>query len=263
VHSARPHLPQSGRRHRRLPGLCDQQATVPADLGDLPADPLERIIHVASWIDQGRHPYCWGGGHATTPGPSTGSYCWTSAGAKAFGTSEKGLDCSGAVRWLLILAGYQDPGGITSGSFDDVYPRGQGRVLTIWSNANHVFIHIRGKGFWGTTQLSSRTGMDRQLPNRRVRSKPSAGAVKQHKQDSRLSDSDRRVLGFAWQQPRSTSRSREYPLVAHLSYKARQPPSRPQRQVLAPRCEHPRKRGRTTTPSIARTAPAHRALTTA
>lgn len=103
-------------------GLCDQPATVPAELGDLPADPLERIIHVASWIGQGRHPYCWGGGHSTTPGPSTGSYCWTSNGTKAFGTSQTGLDCSGAVRWLLVLACYKDPGGITSGSFDDVYP---------------------------------------------------------------------------------------------------------------------------------------------
>jgi hypothetical protein len=139
-------------------GLCDQPATVPAELGDLPADPLERIIHVASWIDQGRHPYCWGGGHSTTPGPSTGSYCWTSNGTKAFGTSETGLDCSGAVRWLLVLAGYKDPGGITSGSFATAYPSGPGRAATIWSNANHVFIHIRGKGFSGTTQTNYRHG---------------------------------------------------------------------------------------------------------
>lgn len=52
----------------------------------------------------------------------------------------------------------------------------------ISSNANHVFIHVRGKGFWGTTkQLSPRTRMDQQLPDSRIRSKPSAGAVKQHK----------------------------------------------------------------------------------
>lgn len=43
-------------------------------------------------------------------------------------------------------------------SFDDVYPRGRGRAVTIWSNANHVFIHIRGKGFWGTTQTNYRHG---------------------------------------------------------------------------------------------------------
>jgi hypothetical protein len=139
-------------------GLCDQPTGTPAELGDLPADPLERIIRVASWIDQGHHPYCWGGGHATKPGPSTGTYCWTSADTKAFGTTERGLDCSGAVRWLLVLTGYKDPGGIVSGSFDDVYPRGRGRVITIWSNAAHVFIEVHGKGFWGTTQTNYRHG---------------------------------------------------------------------------------------------------------
>ena len=92
------------------------------------------------------------------PGPSTGSYFWTSAGNRAFGTTEVGLDCSGAVRWLLVLGGYDDPGGITSGSFDDVYPTGSGRAVTIWSNAAHIFIEIDGKGFWGTTQTNYRHG---------------------------------------------------------------------------------------------------------
>jgi Transglycosylase SLT domain len=141
-------------------GLCDQPTATPTELGDLPADPLERIIRVASWIDQGHHPYCWGGGHATTPGPSTSDqYCRTSAGTKAFSTTEIGLDCSGAVRWLLVLTGYKDPGGISSGSFNDVYPSGQGRYVTIWSNAAHVFIEVHGKGFWGTTQPTTATGL--------------------------------------------------------------------------------------------------------
>jgi len=139
-------------------GLCNQTVITPAEMGDLPADPVERIVRVASWIDQGRHPYCWGGGHATSPGPSTGSYCWGSAGAKAYGTSERGLDCSGAVRWLLVLAGYADPGGIASGSFAHAYPAGRGRHITIWSNAAHVFIEVHGKGSWGTTQTNYRHG---------------------------------------------------------------------------------------------------------
>ena len=139
-------------------GLCDQPPSTPADLGDLPADPLQRLIRVASWIDQGSHPYCWGGGHATKPGPSTGSYCWTSADTKAFGSGELGLDCSGAVRWLLVLTGYRDPGAITSGSFADAYPAGRGRAITIWSNAAHVFIEVHGHGFWGTTQTNYRHG---------------------------------------------------------------------------------------------------------
>jgi hypothetical protein len=40
---------------------------------------------------------------------SPGSYCWSAAGAQVFGAPEAGLDCSGAVRWLLVLSGYPDP----------------------------------------------------------------------------------------------------------------------------------------------------------
>lgn len=138
-------------------GICEQD-DAPADLGPLPSGALERLIHVASWIDRGRHPYCWGGGHAAQPGPSTGSYCWTAAGSKNFGSGERGLDCSGAVRWLLVLAGYDDPGGIVSGSFALAFPSGRGRAVTIWSNAAHVFIEVEGRGFWGTTQTNFRHG---------------------------------------------------------------------------------------------------------
>ena len=139
-------------------GICEQHDGAPAELGPLPSNALEALIHVASWIDRGRHPYCWGGGHGPRPGPSTGSYCWTTAGSKAFASAERGLDCSGAVRWLLVLAGYPDPGGIVSGSFAHVFPSGRGRAVTIWSNAAHVFIEVEGRGFWGTTQTNFRHG---------------------------------------------------------------------------------------------------------
>jgi len=80
-------------------------------LGELPADPLARIDYVARWIESQRIHYCWGGGHAAKPGPSGGSCCWSAQGRQTFGASEEGLDCSGPVRWLLVLSGYKDPGG--------------------------------------------------------------------------------------------------------------------------------------------------------
>ena len=98
---------------RGYEGVCDEP-DLPAQLGDLPANRLERIKYVARWIESRRYHYCWGGGHAPQPGPSPQrhGYCWNAAGAKRYGATEKGLDCSGAVRWLLVLTGYPDPGGL-------------------------------------------------------------------------------------------------------------------------------------------------------
>jgi hypothetical protein len=64
-----------------------------------------------------------------------------------FGT--QGLDCSGSVRWLMVLSGYPDPGGLRSDQLGAVYPSGRGREVTIWSNIDHVWIEIEGRD-WGT-----------------------------------------------------------------------------------------------------------------
>jgi Transglycosylase SLT domain len=138
-------------------GACEQTTTLADGPGELPSDRLERLVYVASWIDRRRYPYCWGGGHGPAPGPSSGSYCWSTTG-KVFGSADVGLDCSGAVRWLLTLTGYRDTGGIASSSFTSAYPSGRGRVVTIWANPSHVFIHVRGRGYWGTTQANHRHG---------------------------------------------------------------------------------------------------------
>lgn len=120
-------------------------------LGDLPSDALERVEYVARWIESQRIHYCWGGGHGVKPGPDPGDYCWNSAGTeKMYGSSLNGLDCSGAVRWLLTLSGFDDPGGIESGLFVTAYKPGPGKVVTVWSNAEHVFIVINGRA-WGTS----------------------------------------------------------------------------------------------------------------
>ncbi|HMJ03491.1 MAG TPA: lytic transglycosylase domain-containing protein, partial [Conexibacter sp.] len=132
-------------------------STRPGPLGDLPEDPLERITYVANWIEAQRFHYCWGGGHAPKPGPSPSfSYCWRPSpripdqAIKTYGAKEAGLDCSGSVRWLLVLMGYKDPGPLHSSQFATEYPSREGRHVTIWSNDGHVFITINGRD-WGTT----------------------------------------------------------------------------------------------------------------
>jgi len=132
-------------------------ASASAQLGELPAGRLARVQYVAKWIEARRIHYCWGGGHAPTPGPSTGSYCWSADGHQVFGSGEKGLDCSGAVRWLLVLSGYKDPGPLVSGDFASTYPSGRGQHVTIWSNLDHVFVEINGRD-WGTSEANFARG---------------------------------------------------------------------------------------------------------
>jgi transglycosylase-like protein with SLT domain len=114
---------------------------------------VQRIESVARWIESRHVHYCWGGGHAAKPGPSGGEYCWSADGRQVFGAGEDGLDCSGAVRWLLVLSGFEDTGPIVSGDFAGAYPSGPGEHLTIWSNAVHVFVTIDGRD-WGTSETN-------------------------------------------------------------------------------------------------------------
>jgi hypothetical protein len=118
-------------------------------LGPLPTERLARLEYVAKWIQSRQIHYCWGGGHAPEPGPSTGSYCWSATGVQLFGAGEAGLDCSGAVRWLLVLSGYPDPGPLVSNELGSRYPAGPGRAVTIYSNVDHIWIQINGRD-WGT-----------------------------------------------------------------------------------------------------------------
>ena len=122
-------------------------------LGEPPSGRLARLIYYARWIESRRIHYCWGGGHAPQPGPSGGSYCWSAAGSQVFGAPEAGLDCSGAVRWLLVLAGYPDPGALVSSQLGAAYPSGIGTRFTIWANVDHVFVTIDGRD-WGTSETN-------------------------------------------------------------------------------------------------------------
>jgi hypothetical protein len=130
-------------------GVCLATPNPTGPLGALPADPVQRLTYVARWIESQRIPYCWGGGHAGSPGPSSGVYCWNAAGRRVMGSTAQGLDCSGAVRWLLVLSGYPDPGGLRSDLLGAAYPAGPGQQVTIWSSPAHVFMTIAGTD-WGT-----------------------------------------------------------------------------------------------------------------
>jgi hypothetical protein len=125
----------------------------PSELGEPPTGRLARLIYYARWIEARRLHYCWGGGHAAEPGPSAGTYCWSTAGSQVFGAREAGLDCSGAVRWLLVLAGYPDPGALVSNQLGAAYPPGVGARFTIWANVDHVFVTIDGRD-WGTSETN-------------------------------------------------------------------------------------------------------------
>ncbi len=130
----------------RLAATC---TLVSGPLGETAARTLDRLRRAALWIESRRIHYCWGGGHEPEPGPSTGSYCWNAEGEQVFGATEDGLDCSGAVRWLLVLSGFPDPGPLISDEFAERYPSGPGREVTIFSNVDHVWIRIDGRD-WGT-----------------------------------------------------------------------------------------------------------------
>ncbi len=127
-----------------------QVSSVPEPSGEPPT--LARLIDAANTIDTGNWPYCWNGGHAARPGPSPIEHgCWRKGqlGAKRV-FDDTGLDCSGAVRWLLVLAGYPDLGPLHSSQFGVRYPSGPGKHVTIWSSKDHVYVTIKGRD-WGTT----------------------------------------------------------------------------------------------------------------
>jgi hypothetical protein len=117
-------------------------------LGAVPGDKLQRIEYFARWIERKQIPYCWGGGHGEKPGPSSG---------ELGGCFPLGLDCSGSVRWLLVLSGYKDKGPMHSSKFATAYPSGPGRYVTIWSNSAHVFVTINGRA-WGTSEFNTGSG---------------------------------------------------------------------------------------------------------
>ena len=85
---------------------------------------VKRVIDAANEIDD--TPYIWGGGHASF--------------------TAKGYDCSGAVSYALHgadLLGYTQ----VSGQLAHYGDPGPGRWITIYANAEHVFMVVAGLRF--------------------------------------------------------------------------------------------------------------------
>jgi cell wall-associated NlpC family hydrolase len=109
-------------------------------LGPAPKKVVTRFkaIKKAAAALASRHiPYVWGGGHGSIE------------------AAPSGLDCSGAVSWVLNKAGIlQTP--LTSGSMGEVLKPGPGAV-TVFYNGEHTFMKI-GNEYWGTSVGDSGAG---------------------------------------------------------------------------------------------------------
>lgn len=144
-------LDQAARYRGSAPALTD---ALPAASGDR----LATIIATADAVDHAHVPYCYGGGHATTPArPGRGEYCWhDNPERKVYGSPDQGLDCSSAVSLVLQRAGYHLPT-MSSGDLADWGEPGPGKIVTIWANANHAYLQI-GARYWGTSIENPRHG---------------------------------------------------------------------------------------------------------
>ena len=100
--------------------LVEGEAVPPPDAPPV----VKRVIRAANEIDN--RPYVWGGGHASF--------------------TAKGYDCSGAVSYALHgadLLGYTQ----VSGQLAHYGDPGPGRWITIYANAEHVFMVVAGLRF--------------------------------------------------------------------------------------------------------------------
>jgi hypothetical protein len=85
---------------------------------------LGRIVAAANRI--ARTPYRYGGGHG--------------------GFQDTAYDCSGSVSYVLHGGGVlAEP--LTSGGFETYGASGRGRLVTVYANAQHVWMTIRGKRY--------------------------------------------------------------------------------------------------------------------
>lgn len=128
----------------------------------LSGDKLSQLVQAADALEAQKLPYCYGGGHDATPArPSSGQYCWGGSPLHQIaGSRDKGLDCSSSVSLLLQQIGYQLPT-MTSGSLASWGLAGPGAAVTIWTNAEHVFLEIKVNGqdrMFGTSYSNYRHG---------------------------------------------------------------------------------------------------------
>ena len=100
-----------------------------ADVGKLPSGSVDRAIAAAQVLSNMQIPYVWGGGHSI---------------AEMEANHPAGLDCSGAVSWVLYRAGMLDAP-LTSGDFETWGDPGHGNAMTVQCNQGHAWIQFNGR----------------------------------------------------------------------------------------------------------------------
>jgi hypothetical protein len=144
--ASKPYADQAYAAAERLQKSNAGSTTVMAN--DAPK--LARLVGIANQISDEYIPYCYGGGHASTPArPGHGSYCVNKLGAKIYLSKAVGLDCSSAVSLLFQSTGYH-LSTMDSTHFMSWGQPGEGKHVTIWANTDHVFLDIDGRQ-WGTS----------------------------------------------------------------------------------------------------------------
>lgn len=142
-----------------------EQGTVQDDGGGDGAKP-ELAYAAAAHIDKQDRPYVYGGGH------------------KALSAIEphEGLDCSSSCSLVLSRAGMFDGKvAITSGAFASSWGRpGRGKYLTVWANANHVWIEFHLDGKRGKRFDTSPHGSGGSGPHLRYTERSTAGFTPRH-----------------------------------------------------------------------------------
>lgn len=108
------------------------------DLAGVPGV-VQAALAAAYRIDGKGYPYAWGGGHPQVGKPSQDTRTTT---------PRIGYDCSGYVGAVLSAAGLAYTSGSVpaSGSMTSLGLSGQGRWMTVWANATHVYIEFRLPG---------------------------------------------------------------------------------------------------------------------
>jgi cell wall-associated NlpC family hydrolase len=90
-------------------------------------DPVSRMIAEVDRIDKLHLPYKWGGSHGSGKTPPNGPF-----------------DCSSFVSHILQVGGFLNAT-LVSGDLAHWGKPGQGKEFTVYANASHVFIVLRGR----------------------------------------------------------------------------------------------------------------------
>ncbi len=137
--SAKPGNPKAAKRLKRAQvnaaKLGLRAAQPKGTLGPPPKKVITRFKAArvaAKELEKAKLPYVWGGGHNT--------------GDVDLGS---GVDCSGAVSYVLQKMGVKLPGGVVSGEMGSYVKPGPGAV-TVFYNPTHTFMRI-GNEYFGTS----------------------------------------------------------------------------------------------------------------